>query len=62
MQHLEYRTGCLTPSVAFLTGDHKSGLTAHRASYILAMCGKFTGADTDRRGCRVNRILSDIST
>ena len=36
VQHLEYRTGCLKPSVAFLTGDHKSGLTVHSASYILA--------------------------
>ena len=43
VQHLEYRTGCLKPSVAFLTGDHRSGLTVHRASYILAMCGKFNG-------------------
>ena len=41
VQHLEYRTGCLKPSVAFLTGDHKSGLNVHSASYILAMCVKF---------------------
>ena len=27
VQHLEYCTGCLNPRVAFLTGDHKSGLT-----------------------------------
>ena len=43
VQHLEHRTGCLKPSVAFLTDDHKSGLTVHSASYILAMCGKFNG-------------------
>ena len=34
---------CLKPSVAFLIGDHKSSLTVHSASYILAMCGKFNG-------------------
>ena len=43
VQNLEYRTDCLTPNVAFLTGDHKSGNTVHSASYILAMCGKFNG-------------------
>ena len=42
VQHLEYRTGCLRLSVAFPTGDYKSGLTVHSA-YILAMCGKFNG-------------------
>ena len=26
VQHLEYRTGCLKLSVAFPTGDYKSGL------------------------------------
>ena len=43
VQHLEYHTGCLKPSVAILTGNHKSGLSVHSASYILAMCGKFNG-------------------
>ena len=44
VQHLEHRTGCLKPSVAFLTGDHKSGLTSTvHSAYILAMCGKFNG-------------------
>ena len=32
VQHLEYRTDCLKPNVAFLTGDHRSGLTVHSAS------------------------------
>ena len=43
LQHLEHRTGCLKPSVAFRTGDHKSGLTMHSASYILPMCGNYNG-------------------
>ena len=29
VQHLEHRIGFLKPSVAFHTGDHKSGLTVH---------------------------------
>ena len=42
-KNLEYRTGCLKPSDAFLIGDNKSGLTVHSASYNLTMCGKFNG-------------------
>ena len=43
VQNLEYRTGCLKLSVSFPTCDYKNGLTVHRASHILAMCGKFNG-------------------
>ena len=35
VQHLEHCTGCLKPSVAFLTGDHKSGLTVHKCFLYL---------------------------